>query len=170
MLAPTDRSTPLDLEGLCARAEELTGPGVAQGPEVDARLAPRIDPRTVRYWQSLGLVDRPAAYEGRRAIFGYRHLLQVVAVRLLQRQGSSLAQIQQALTGRSTAVLEQAVSTTLGAPSPPVGALEVPPTPAPLWRTVELAPGVLVTLDLARVADPEALLNRLSQSITALHP
>ena len=72
--------------------------------------------------------------------------------------------------GSSTAVLEQAVSTTLGAPSPPVGALEVPPTPAPLWRTVELAPGVLVTLDLARVADPEALLNRLSQSITALHP
>ena len=163
MLAPTDRTTPLDLEGLCARAEAITGPGVTQGAETDARLAPRIDPRTVRYWQSLGLVDRPAAYEGRRAIFGYRHLLQVVAVRLLQRQGSSLAQIQ-------PAVLEQAVSTTLGAPSPPVGALEVPPTPAPLWRTVELAPGVLVTLDLARVADPEALLNRLSQSITALHP
>jgi DNA-binding transcriptional MerR regulator len=170
MLALSDRTTPLDLEGLCARAEAITGPGVTQGAETDARLAPRIDPRTVRYWQSLGLVDRPASYEGRRATFGYRHLLQVVAVRLLQRQGSSLAQIQQALAGRSTAVLEQAVSTTLGAPSPPVGALEVPSTPPARWRTVELAPGVLVTLDLGRVADYEALLNRLSQSVTALHP
>ncbi len=50
------------------------------GPE-DQRVRAVPDARTVRYYQSIGLVDRPER-EGREAVYRWRHLLQVVAVKL----------------------------------------------------------------------------------------
>src|SRR5919202_6540270 len=52
------------------------------------------DARTVRYYTTLGLVDRPAAMRGRTALYARRHLLQLVAVKRLQAQGRSLADVQ----------------------------------------------------------------------------
>ncbi len=78
-------------------------------PPADGRVRAAPDARTIRYYQSLGLVDRPLRYDGRQAVYGYRHLLQAAAVKLLQAQGLSLAQVQSALQGVSTAQLEDAV-------------------------------------------------------------
>ncbi len=58
------------------------------------------DRRTIRYYTTLGLIDRPAEMRGRTAYYGRRHLLQVVAIKKLQALGRSLAEIQQALTGQ----------------------------------------------------------------------
>ena len=52
------------------------------------------DERTVRYYAALGLLDRPAAMRGRTAIYGKRHLAQVIAIKRLQSAGHSLADIQ----------------------------------------------------------------------------
>ncbi len=52
------------------------------------------DERTVRYYAALGLLDRPSAMRGRTAIYGKRHLAQVVAIKRLQSAGHSLADIQ----------------------------------------------------------------------------
>ena len=52
------------------------------------------DERTVRYYGTLGLLDRPLAMRGRTAIYGKRHLAQVVAIKRLQSAGKSLAEIQ----------------------------------------------------------------------------
>ena len=52
------------------------------------------DERTVRYYATIGLVDRPAAMRGRTALYGRRHLAQVVAIKRLQSTGRSLAEIQ----------------------------------------------------------------------------
>jgi DNA-binding transcriptional MerR regulator len=40
--------------------------------------------RTIRFYTANGLVDKPAAREGTHALYGYRHLLQVLAVKYLQ--------------------------------------------------------------------------------------
>jgi len=53
------------------------------------------DDRTVRYYATLGLLDRPAAMRGRTALYGPRHLAQIVAIKRMQSAGHSLADIQQ---------------------------------------------------------------------------
>ena len=52
------------------------------------------DERTIRYYAAIGLVDRPLAMRGRTALYGRRHLAQVVAIKRLQGAGHRLADIQ----------------------------------------------------------------------------
>ncbi|HEY5936062.1 MAG TPA: MerR family transcriptional regulator [Kofleriaceae bacterium] len=52
------------------------------------------DDRTVRYYATLGLLDRPDAMRGRTAIYGRKHLAQIVAIKRMQTMGRSLAEIQ----------------------------------------------------------------------------
>jgi DNA-binding transcriptional MerR regulator len=79
----------------------------------DGRIAPAPDPRSVRYYQTIGVVDRPARYEGRRAVYGFRHLLQLLAVKQFQQEGHPLHLIQQSLAGCPTTVLEEALANVL---------------------------------------------------------
>ncbi len=57
------------------------------------------DRRTIRWYSTIGLLDRPAAMRGRTALYGRRHLAQLVAVKRLQAEGRSIAQVQTALLG-----------------------------------------------------------------------
>ena len=52
------------------------------------------DDRTVRYYGTIGLLDRPAAMRGRTALYGKKHVAQVVAIKRMQTTGKSLADIQ----------------------------------------------------------------------------
>src|SRR3954466_4535837 len=65
------------------------------------------DLRTIRYYTTIGLLDRPAEMRGRTALYGLRHLLQLVAVKKLQARGLSLSQIQQEMTGATDAMLRR---------------------------------------------------------------
>ncbi|MBA3457878.1 MAG: MerR family transcriptional regulator [Deltaproteobacteria bacterium] len=51
------------------------------------------DDRTIRYYGTIGLLERPVL-RGRTALYGSRHLAQVVAIKRLQGTGKSLAEIQ----------------------------------------------------------------------------
>lgn len=66
------------------------------------------DARTIRWYQTLGMVDRPAAFRGRTALYGRRHVLQLAAIKRLQAGGVPLADIQRALAGRTDAELARA--------------------------------------------------------------
>ena len=68
-------------------AEALGGPGYDGVPSGRVRDVP--DLRTIRYYTTLGLLDRPAAMRGRTALYGPRHLLQLVAIKRLQARGLS---------------------------------------------------------------------------------
>jgi DNA-binding transcriptional MerR regulator len=57
------------------------------------------DRRAIRWYTTIGLVDRPVAHRGRTALYGPRHLLQLVAIKRLQAGGRSLVAIQQELAG-----------------------------------------------------------------------
>ncbi len=52
------------------------------------------DERTIRYYGTIGLLDRPSAMRGRTALYDRKHLAQVVAIKRLQTAGRSLAEIQ----------------------------------------------------------------------------
>ena len=77
-------------------------PGQANG---QVREVPDI--RTIRYYTTLGLIDRPAQMRGRTALYGERHLLQLVAIKRLQAKGLSLKEIQERLTGQTDIVLRR---------------------------------------------------------------
>jgi DNA-binding transcriptional MerR regulator len=64
------------------------------------------DARTIRYYGTLGLVDKPAEMRARTAYYGRRHLLQIVAIKRLQAEGLSLAKVQGQLSGLSDKKLE----------------------------------------------------------------
>src|SRR5438132_12232539 len=65
------------------------------------------DLRTIRYYTTLGLLDRPAEMRGRTALYGRRHLLQLVAIKRLQTWGKTLAEIQERLLGLTDAALRR---------------------------------------------------------------
>jgi DNA-binding transcriptional MerR regulator len=75
------------------------------GPE-SGRVRAIPDRRTIRYYGTLGLLDRPAAMRGRTAFYGRRHLLQLVAIKRLQAEGHTLAEVQARLAGLPQSALE----------------------------------------------------------------
>ena len=52
------------------------------------------DRRAIRWYTTIGLVDRPLGMRGRTALYGPRHLQQLVTIKRWQAEGRSLAQIQ----------------------------------------------------------------------------
>jgi DNA-binding transcriptional MerR regulator len=57
------------------------------------------DLRTIRYYTTLGLLAPPEEMRGRKAFYGRRHLLQLVAIKRLQARRLSLAEVQRTLAG-----------------------------------------------------------------------
>jgi len=60
--------------------------------DASERLGEEITPRTVRLYATEGLIDRPGK-DGRRAVYGQRHLLQLLLIRSLARRDLSLTAI-----------------------------------------------------------------------------
>jgi DNA-binding transcriptional MerR regulator len=93
------------IDELAARVAGALGdgyPGVRNG-----RVRDVPDARAIRWYATIGLVDRPAGMRGRTALYGLRHLLQLVAVKRRQAQGLSIAEIQRELAGAGDAVLRE---------------------------------------------------------------
>jgi DNA-binding transcriptional MerR regulator len=95
---------PWTLDELVRRvAAALAGPAYPGAPNGRIRDVP--DRRAVRWYTTIGLVDPPAARQGRTALYGPRHLLQIVAVKRRQAEGRSLANIQAELAGATDKTL-----------------------------------------------------------------
>jgi len=100
-----------------------------------------LTPRLVRHYTSQGLVDEPQKL-GRSARYGYRHLLQLLLVRRLLREGYSTQALQPLLQSKTNADLEAllqgGVQLTVTPANPALAFLESirqrsasPPVPAP---------------------------------------
>src|SRR5580692_8316626 len=73
--------------------------------QANGRVRDVTDRRTIRYYTTLGLIDRPAEMRGRTALYGRRHLMQLVAIKRLQSSGRSLTEIQKRLLGLTNSAL-----------------------------------------------------------------
>jgi DNA-binding transcriptional MerR regulator len=152
----------LSLESLAETASDLL-PRELVAPR-DGRIADRVDARTVRFYQTLGILPKPR-YAGRRASYGQEHLVRVLAAKQLQAEGYSLAQIQVALPQRTTEELIQALTRLdeAGVAAPPAVASGAPR--ATTLFSVRLAEGVTLLIDPACVADPHHLALLLARAI-----
>src|SRR3954470_5841964 len=84
------------------RALAAEYPGAPNG-----RIRDVPDRRAIRWYTTTGLVDRPAEMRGRTALYGPRHLLQLVAVKRRQAEGRSIAEIQVELAGAPDQTLRE---------------------------------------------------------------
>jgi DNA-binding transcriptional MerR regulator len=82
------------------------------------------DERTVRYYGTIGLLSRPGAMRGRTALYGDKHVAQVVAIKRLQAAGRSLSEIQTLWSTLDDAALSRMSGVVLR------GAAPTAPTPA----------------------------------------
>ena len=125
------------------------------------------DLRAIRYYTTLGLLDRPAAMRGRTALYGRRHLLQIVAIKRLQAEGLPLVAIQERLAGVSDAALRRIARIPADLAEPDAGP---PPTeersprtrfwaetPAPVLQGIPLRQGLTLLVDLERMPDSDDL-------------
>jgi DNA-binding transcriptional MerR regulator len=88
-------------------AERAAGALSAAAPTVrSGRIREAPNERLIRWYATVGLVDPPLSRRGRVALYGRRHLLQLVAVKRRQAQGRSLAEIQAELAGATDKQLE----------------------------------------------------------------
>ena len=91
------------LDELAERVDAALAVDYAGPPSGRVRAVP--DRRAIRWYTTIGLVDRPVAHRGRTALYGPRHLLQLVAVKRLQAKGLPLVTIQQELAGATDSQL-----------------------------------------------------------------
>jgi DNA-binding transcriptional MerR regulator len=115
------------------------------------RVTDLPDERTIRWYSTIGLLDRPTGNRGRTALYGERHILQLVAIKRRQAEGRTLAEIQAELVGATDRTLRRIANL------PP--ATDAPARPRPanapdgrqFWREHPAAahsPQVLTGLDL----------------------
>jgi len=84
-------------------------------------------PRLLRYYTTLGILDRAAHFQGRTAFYTGKHLLQVLAIKHLQQGGSKLEDIQQQLLGKSEDNLAELLGLKLPLPNPEVASQTATP-------------------------------------------
>lgn len=107
------------LEQLSDRVADLLAEGY-EGQR-NGRVRELPNGRTIRWYTTIGLVDRPLATKGRVALYGRRHALQLAAIKQLQARGMALAEIQERLLGASDEELAGIARTRIDIIPPPPG-------------------------------------------------
>ncbi|HWG26195.1 helix-turn-helix domain-containing protein [Actinospica sp.] len=92
------------LDELARRARHVLAADDVRAPNGRVREL-GTDGRAIRWYAMKGLVDRPTIGPGHAARYGPRHLTQLVAVKRLQAQGMTLAEIQRVLAGATDETL-----------------------------------------------------------------
>jgi hypothetical protein len=96
---------------------------------VNASARARPSERTIRFYVARGLVSPPEG-RGTAAVYSYRHLLQVLAIKLRQMEGATLETIIGEFAGQTGDAIERRVAGTLGAALPAPDRLPLAQLPA----------------------------------------
>ena len=84
---------------------------------VNAAARARPSERTIRFYVTRGLVSPPDG-RGTAAVYSYRHLLQVLAIKLRQMEGATLEALSKELAGMTGDLIERRVATAVGSALP----------------------------------------------------
>jgi MerR-like DNA binding protein len=112
------------LSTLAELVSEVAARIAALPPPKNGQVRAVPDDRTIRYYVTLGLLDRPSAMRGRTALYGPRHVAQVIAIKRLQTMGRSLAEIQELWPTLDDATLVRMSGVTVGGPARPAARAE----------------------------------------------
>jgi DNA-binding transcriptional MerR regulator len=165
------RFAPWNARGLAAHAAALVDAAGVKPTNASARATPSA--RAVRFYVANQLLDRPEG-AGTTATYGYRHLLQLLAIKIRQREGQTLDAIKQEMREVTGDALERRVAQTLA----PALALNFDPAPGreaaavSAWRRLAVADGIELAVrdDLAAARDETllALRDALRDTLRAL--
>jgi DNA-binding transcriptional MerR regulator len=104
--------------GVAELAEHVGRILTESGPTQERGTVSEVpDERTIRYYLSEGLISPAEEKQGTASIFGYLHLLQLLAVKKLQSEHLPIRKIREVVSGRSERELERLVGIEGGAES-----------------------------------------------------
>ncbi len=135
------RHAPFNARGLAAHAATLVDAAGMKPTNASARATPSA--RAIRFYVANGLLDRPEG-AGTAATYGYRHLLQLLAIKIRQREGQTLDAIKAEMREVTGDALERRVAQSLA----PALTLQLDPIVSrdagstASWRRVAIADGV----------------------------
>lgn len=135
------RHAPFNARGLAAHAATLVDAAGLKPTNASARATPSA--RAIRFYVASGLLDRPEG-AGTAATYGYRHLLQLLAIKIRQREGQTLDAIKAEMREVTGDTLERRVAQSLA----PALTLQMDPivsrdaASTASWRRVAIADGV----------------------------
>lgn len=135
------RHAPWNARGLAAHVTALVDSAGVRPTNASARAAPSA--RAVRFYVANSLMDRPDGV-GTSATYNYRHFLQLLAIKLRQREGSTLEGIRKEMKDTTGDALERRVAQSLapvlltGRPGTAQLDDEVPAS----WRRIHVADGI----------------------------
>ena len=141
LLRAHSKHAPWNARGLAAHVTALVDAAGMRPTNASARAAPSA--RAVRFYVASGLLDRPEG-AGTAATYNYRHFLQLLAIKIRQREGATLEMIKKEMKEVVGDALERRVATSL-APALGSGADTVQRTDddeVPTWRRVAVADGI----------------------------
>jgi DNA-binding transcriptional MerR regulator len=135
------RHAPWNARGLAAHVASLVDAAGFRPTNASARAAPSA--RAVRFYVANQLLDRPDGV-GTSATYNYRHFLQLLAIKIRQREGVTLDSIKKEIRETTGDALERRVAQAL-APALLTGTAAVSvhdDDVAASWRRVLVADGV----------------------------
>ena len=136
------RHAPWNARGLAAHVTALVDAAGMRPTNASARAAPSA--RSIRFYVANGLLDRPEG-TGTAATYNYRHFLQLLAIKIRQREGQTLELIKKEMQEFTGDALERRVAQSL-APALMAGADTVvranDDERALSWRRVPVADGI----------------------------
>jgi DNA-binding transcriptional MerR regulator len=142
LLRTYGRQAPWNARGLAAQVTGLVDAAGVRPTNASARAAPSA--RSIRFYVANQLLERPEG-TGTSATYNYRHFLQLLAIKIRQREGASLDVIKREMKEFGGDTLERRVATSLAAA---LGATvetrrQATDSEAPAsWRRVAVADGV----------------------------
>ena len=153
------RHAPWNARGLAAHVTALVDAAGIRPTNASARVAPSA--RSVRFYVANGLLERPEG-TGTSATYNYRHFLQLLSIKIRQREGATLDTIKKEMKEVTGDALERRIATSL-APALGVGAdtaaLTTDEDPVRSWRRVPVADGIEIHVrDDSPAAREEAML------------
>lgn len=153
------RHAPWNARGLAAHVTAVVDAAGMRPTNASARAAPSA--RSIRFYVANGLLDRPEG-TGTAATYNYRHFLQLLAIKIRQREGVTLDAIKSELKELTGDALERrvatALATTMGSTPVDMRARNVDDDQSLSWRRVAVADGVEIHVrDDSPAARDEAL-------------
>lgn len=106
------RHAPWNARGLAAHVTALVDAAGVRPTNASARAAPSA--RSIRFYVANGLLERPEG-AGTAATYNYRHFLQLLAIKIRQREGITLDIIKREMKELTGDALERRVASSLAA-------------------------------------------------------
>jgi DNA-binding transcriptional MerR regulator len=161
------KHAPWNARGLAAHVTALVDAAGVRPTNASARAAPSA--RSIRFYVANGLLARPEG-TGTSATYNYRHFLQLLAIKIRQREGGTLDTIKKEMAEFAGDALERRVAASLAAS---LGATvetrrqAQDDEPSPSWRRMAVADGVELHVRDDSPASRDAALLAMREAVRA---